>query len=95
MNRIEIFNEVSTILLSYVLILFTEFNFDYEINSFEFDMIFSTVLGFNVLVHMVLLMTDSIRSIVSKVRKICCKRKLLVKKRASMKDMRNKSSTTS
>ena len=77
MNRIEIFNEVCTILLSYVLFLFTDFNSDYEQNQFECDMMFSAILGLNVLVHMVLLMSDSIRCIISKVRKMCCKRKIL------------------
>ena len=74
MNRIEIFNEVTTIVLSYILFLFTEFNFDYEKNNFEYDMMFLSVLSSNVLVHLIILMADSIRNIIGKLRKRCCKK---------------------
>ena len=75
MNRIEIFNEFTTILLSYVLFLFSPANLKYDDSNFYYDMAFIAVLGSNILVHCAFLTIDSVKGIVKKIKNKCCKSK--------------------
>ena len=45
MNRIELFNELSTLSLCYVLFLFSDANHDYIINPMEYDICFVVILA--------------------------------------------------
>lgn len=80
MHNIEVFNELTTIALSYVLFLFSPANLNYDSNSFEFDLTFIFILASNILVHLIFLTIDSVQNIKEKIKARCCKR---IKKAAS------------
>ena len=70
------FNEVTTLALSYMLFLFSEANLLLDCcNHFEYDLLFIGTMGLNVAVHMVILLTDSLRNIIHKLKTKCCKKK--------------------
>ena len=75
MNRIEIFNEFTTILLTYVLFLFSSANLKYDDSNFYYDMAFVAVLGSNIIVHCTILTIDSVKSIIKKIKNRFCKSK--------------------
>ena len=73
MNRIEIFNEFTNLLLNYTLFLFSPANLGYDDSSFYYDMAFVAILGSNLLVHCAFLTIDSVKSIIKKIKNKCCK----------------------
>ena len=83
MFRIEVFNEIITLLLLYALSCFSDANghWDNEEQGYviseqaTFDISFITIVCLSLSVHISLLMTSSIKDLIKKIKAKCCKQK--------------------
>ena len=75
MNNIEIFNELTTIVLTYVLIALSPANQGREASNEELDLTMLGILGSNIMVHTFFLLMGSVKSLKDKIKSKCCKSK--------------------
>ena len=73
MHRLEVFNEITSTLLCYVLFCFSPANLYYEDSLLEYDLTFVGFIAINVLVHLGLLSKNSFISVKGKIKAKCCK----------------------
>ena len=69
--RIELFNEVTQIALAYALLCFSPANLFLEQESFAYDIGFFSIAGFNLVIHLGLLMISSLKSLFMKIKAKC------------------------
>ena len=76
-NNLEIFNEITVLVLSYIILCFTEAVGDPETRS-KYGQMFISICIINVFVHLILLAMETIGNIVKffkKMKKKCLKKK--------------------
>ena len=83
MQGLEIFNEVCTLALVYVMICFSDWNLNKEITEHYYDIAFMTGMAINLLVQVYFLIKASCISVKDKIKNKCCKKKQV--KKAVMK----------
>lgn len=76
LQRIEVFNEATQILLAYALMCFCDANLYLDEDEFAFDIGFFSIASGNLLVHLTLLMVSSIRNLIARIKAKCksCKK---------------------
>ena len=74
MQKLEIFNEVCTIALIYIMFCFSEANIYRERSPIYIDCVFLASMAINVLVHVYFLMKGSFLNIKDTVKSKCCKK---------------------
>ena len=75
MQGLEIFNELCTLGLSYILICLTDGNVNLWHSAMYYDYAFLSGMGINLAVHVFLLIKDSALSIKDKIKAKLCKPK--------------------
>ena len=79
MQQLEIFNEVCTLALVYVMICFSDWNLNIELTEHYYDIAFMMGMAINLLVHVYFLIKASCISVKDKIKNKCCKRKQVKK----------------
>lgn len=79
MQQLEIFNEVCTLALVYVMICFSDWNLNLEITEHYYDIAFMVGMAVNLLVHVYFLIKASCVSTKDKIKDKCCKKKQVKK----------------
>ena len=79
MQGLEIFNEVCSLALVYVMICFSNANVGLEYTVNYYDFAFLLGMGVNLIVHVYLLVKDSVLSIKDKIKAKFCKAKSVAK----------------
>lgn len=75
MQHLEVFNEVCTIFLIYVMTCFTDANQKYLEDPMYYDIAFLVGCGVNVIVHLYFLTKDSVLNVKARITSKCCKTK--------------------
>ena len=73
LKKLEVFNEVTTMTMVYVMMCFSDANQAYEGSKLGFDMAFTACIAVNLLVHLSLLVKDSVVRTKDRIKAKCCK----------------------
>ena len=71
-HKLELFNEVCTLIIIYTMMCFSEANIYREDKRIYVDIVFLASMGLNILVHLYFLMKGSVTNIKNKIKKKCC-----------------------
>ena len=74
-QKLEVFNEFTTLAMIYMMLTFSAANAQAEGSNPEIEIIFIASIGFNLMIHLGLMLRDSILGWKAKIKRKCCMKK--------------------